>query len=500
MLASNGSYVSVSKLLIALQVALACLWMCGAPVLAQTPGTFALTGSMSTPRLAHTATLLANGQVLVAGGVQSPGHVAGLQSAEIYDPALGQFTPTGNLNQGRADATAVRLANGQVLVVGGDSSGFFLTSAEIFDPARGMFTATGSMNTTHQFVPAILLNNGKVLIAGCASSPPTPTAELYDPATGTFTPTAGAMIVNRCQYASAPLPDGRILFAGADASAEIYNPSTDSFSPTGSMNMARDAAAAAPLPDGRILISGGQSPIFNSAEIYDPASGSFSFTSNMTTYRTQHTAIALSDGEILLALGYDQSGISTSAELYHPSVEEFFSTGSLTQQRPFGTATLLANGQVLFAGGEDSSNTAIVSAELYTPSPVWIPFSSFAANAQIHAGKKPSFNLYATAMPAANGYAINPAAQNVYLALGTYSATIPSGSFAYDPKHGLYNFSGVIENVALEVSIQPLTGGTFSLSVTANGFDLSGNSNPILVELHVGGDVGKMTIAARFVS
>jgi Kelch motif len=361
----------------------------------------------------------------------------------MYDPTLGQFTPTGNLNQGRADAAAVRLANGQVLVVGGDSSGFFLTSAEIFDPASGTFTPTGGMNAMHQFVPAILLNNGKVLIAGCAPSPPT--AELYDPVSGTFTPTAGAMIVNRCQYASAPLPDGRILFAGADASAEIYDPSTDSFSPTGSMNVARDAAAAAPLPDGTILISGGQSPIFNSAEIYDPVSGSFSFTSNMTRYRTQHTAIALSDGEILVALGFDQFGHSTSAELYHPSVEEFFSTGNLTQQRHFGTATLLANGQVLFVGGEDNSNTAIASAELYTPSLVWTPFSSFAANAQIHGGKKPSFNLYATAIPAKNGYAISPSVQNVYLALGTYSAAIPSSSFVYDSKHGLYRFSGVIQ-------------------------------------------------------
>src|SRR5713226_2283485 len=232
-----------------LWVALLTLSMFAVPAQAQTPGTFAFTGNMSTPRFAHTATLLANGRVLIAGGVQGPGHGLGLQSTEIYDPALGQFSPSGSLHQGRGDAAAVRLKNGKVIVIGGVSSGAVLTSTELFDPASGAFTFTGSTSTSHQFAPAILLNNGKVLVAGCTVSPPT--AELYDPAAGTFAPTTGAMVVNNCQYASAPLPDGRVLLAGgtsastsgASASAQIYDPSTDSFSPTGSLNVARFFAA-----------------------------------------------------------------------------------------------------------------------------------------------------------------------------------------------------------------------------------------------------------------
>jgi hypothetical protein len=319
------------------------------------------------------------------------------------------------------------------------------------------------------------------------------------------------MVVNNCQYASAPLPDGRVLLAGgtsastsgASASAQIYDPSTDFFSPTGSLNVARFFAAAAPLPDGKILISGGQGGAFpdpgNRAEIYDPASGSFSLASNMTTYRSQHKAIALSDGEILLALGFDTSGIGLSAELYHPPFDEFFSTGRLNQPRFLGTGTLLANGQVLFAGGEDNSSTATATAEVYTPSPVWIAFASFTANAEIHGGKKPSFNLTAKATPAMNGYAINPPAQDVFLAFGFYSVTIPSGSFVYDAKQGFYTFSGVIQKVSLTAQIQPQSEGTFVFSINADGVNLSGSSNPIPAEIHFGSDVGKTTVMAQFI-
>jgi hypothetical protein len=483
---------------ILLWIALFFLSMLAKPVQAQTPGTFALTSSMSTARAAHTATLLADGQVLVAGGVQGSGHNPGLQSAEIYNPLLGQFSPTGSLNQGRSSAGAVLLGNGQVLVIGGISSGIFLTSAELFDPAAGAFTYTGSLSNMHQHIPAIFLNNSKVLFAGCTVLPPA--AEVYDPVAGTFAPTAGAMVADRCGYANATLPDGRVLFAGgAGTGAEIYDPSTDSFSPTGNMSVARSFPAATPLPDGRILITGGQTSLQDGAEIYDPVSGSFSLASNMTTVRSQHAAIALSDGEILLALGFDSSGIAGSAELYHPSFDEFFSTGSLNQQRLFGTGTLLANGKVLLAGGEDTSSTATASAELYTPSPAWIAFSSFAADAKIHGGKKPSFSLNATAAPAANGYAINPPIQDLFVAFGTYSFTIPAGSFVYDAKHAMYNFSGVVQNVSLSARIVPQSNGTFVLSITGNGVDLTGNSNPIPLELHVGSDVGKTTVVAQSV-
>ena len=117
---------------------------------------------MTTGRVEHTATLLPNGQVLVAGGF-------GLQrrsptSAELYDPATGVWTATGSMTTGRVDHTATLLPNGQVLVAGGCCD--FTGSAELYDPATGVWTATGSMATARQTHTATLLQNGKVLVAG----------------------------------------------------------------------------------------------------------------------------------------------------------------------------------------------------------------------------------------------------------------------------------------------------------------------------------------------
>ncbi len=97
----------------------------------QVAGTWSATGSMSMARDEHTATLLANGKVLVAGGCNPSGHLA---SAEVYDPATGTWSPTGSMSTVRDEFTATLLLNGKVLVAGGDTAGGYLASAEIYDP------------------------------------------------------------------------------------------------------------------------------------------------------------------------------------------------------------------------------------------------------------------------------------------------------------------------------------------------------------------------------
>ncbi len=171
---------------------------------------FVLTGSMTNARDEHTATLLNNGKVLVAGGFNS----SSVASAELYDPATWSFTVTGSMTAARVGHTATLLNNGMVLIAGGDNAaGIIVASAELYNPATGSFTATGSMTSPRYIHTATLLNNGKVLIAGgFRAGGDLASAELYDPVTGTFTAT-GSMTGARDEYTATLLNNGNVLVA-----------------------------------------------------------------------------------------------------------------------------------------------------------------------------------------------------------------------------------------------------------------------------------------------
>src|SRR5436190_15228729 len=139
----------------------------GAPLAIHgSPVNFVITGSLATARNGHTATLLPNGKVLVAGGRNGNSILA---SAELYDPASGTWSATGSFATARFFHTATLLPNGKVLVAGGAIVSFpsvvVSASAELYDPASGMWTATGSLNTARYQHTATLLPNGKVLVA-----------------------------------------------------------------------------------------------------------------------------------------------------------------------------------------------------------------------------------------------------------------------------------------------------------------------------------------------
>jgi hypothetical protein len=347
-------------------------------------------------RAFHTATLLLNGKVLIAGG--------GSSSAELYDPVTGTFRPTGDMTTARSGHSATLLPDGRVLIVGGDGNRH---SGELYDPSTGTFTPTAVLPPGFGQV-ATALNNGKVLLSGGGLSCPNGNdgcivinpPEIYDPATGTVALTgdyadkAGDPYFGESGLIGAPaalLPDGKVLIA-AEPTAELYDPSTGTFRLTGQMTRGRQLQGGQPpdfiggtatlLANGKVLLAGGELFEYASladAELYDPSTEKFAAIHKMNRIRTGHTATLLGDGTVLIA-GGDQTcdffpdvlrcdANATGSEIYDPATETFNTGANMTSYRISHTATLLMDGRILIAGGNTDMRDLwpTDSAELYAP-------------------------------------------------------------------------------------------------------------------------------------
>jgi len=298
------------------------------------PSPFSPTGSLATARSNHTATLLPSGKVLVVGGYTEPHGPppVALSSAELYDPATGSWSPTGSLATARYDHTATLLPNGKVLVAGGYNNAA-LASAELYDPATGSWSPTGALGTARSEHTATLLPNGKVLVAAGYSNSLfgnyQNSAELYDPAIGTWS-TTGSLAIVRANHTATLLPGGKVLVAGGDTNpsaprSELYDPGTAGWSNTGSLAILRANHTATLLPNGQVLVAGGyKGGAISSAELYDPATGNWAATfGSMNQSRGWHTATLLLNGKVLIAGGIATTGsndaTTASCELYDPS-------------------------------------------------------------------------------------------------------------------------------------------------------------------------------------
>ena len=266
----------------------------------------------------------------------------------------------------RSNHTATLLAIGKVLLAGGGGSSGITNSAELYDPASGANTATGSLISGREDHTATLLGNGKVLFAGgWSGSVALTNAEVYDPSTGTNTATGGLTSARYRHHATA---------SGVTNSAELYDPGTGAWTLTGAMNTRREYHTLTLLPSGKVLAAGGNgvSGATNSAELYDPAAGTWKATGKLNNARYLHTATLLSNGKVLAAGGYGASGPTNSVELYDPATGVWTVTSALTTARYEHTATLLPNGKVLLAGGQ-TNGVPLSAAELYD---VGLGFSS----------------------------------------------------------------------------------------------------------------------------
>ena len=297
-------------------------------------GKWILTGSMATARSNHTATLLPNGHVLVVGGLSNGNSGAGTScatTAELYDPSTAQWTATGSTIRPRGSHTATLLNDGTVLVAGGLCIGGFTyadTSAEIYNPSTGQWTATSNMNVARVNTAATFLTNGKVLIAGGnTTSQGGRSAELYDPSTGKWTVT-GSMNVYRPSLAATVLPNGDVLVFGgtglASDASEFYNTATGTWTSTGQYGVAPSIRGhtLTLLGTGLAQVAGGRTKygVTSYSRLYDSSTNSWPFSdaSHMTHVRQFHTATLLPDGQVLVAGGFDGATQLASAELYRP--------------------------------------------------------------------------------------------------------------------------------------------------------------------------------------
>jgi N-acetylneuraminic acid mutarotase len=298
-------------------------------------GTWASAGSISQAATGQVAVALPDGKALFAGGTDGFAYYVG---GDVFDPVAGTWTQTPAMVNAHAYGAAASLANGDVLVVGGYDGGATLTTAkvDIYDASEGTWSAGPPLpDGVGRFgLTATTLADGRVLVAGgddgsLSSGSTLPSAAIYT--SGEGWQAAESMPQSRFDHAAALLPDGRVLIAGGSTvggtalyECEVYDPSTGHWTVTGRLLEARYGLTLSALADGRILAAGGYSsssrPAVETAEIYDPTTGGWSPTGFMITGRRNSAAVALADGRVLVAGGNDEADtvFLSSAETYAP--------------------------------------------------------------------------------------------------------------------------------------------------------------------------------------
>lgn len=387
---------------------------------ASAEGPWSNSGEMNTARYKHAAATLEDGRILISGGF-GPSELYGAlpeppldthASAEIYDPATGEWTETGSMLFPRRGHTLTRLKDGRVLAVGGEtrlplpanlgvdqmeirqSLDVFvpLSIAEVYDPDAGTWSLAGSMSVPRVGHEATLIdgpscnnmgNNppahcGEVFVTGGASGNQVwDSTELYDPMANDWDE-GPRMAVPRRDHTATQLEhvDKIVVVGGRDGgtthlTGEFYSPMAGHFMPAGSMQFGRWNHTATLLKNGDLLVAGAlpRDPS-DTAELFHEPTTSWTRTGDLTLGRRfGHTATRLDDGRVLAVGAYTffTPPEERVEEIYDPATGEWTSVAPLIALRDGHTASLLPDGTVLVVGGK-LGPTYYASTELFDPS------------------------------------------------------------------------------------------------------------------------------------
>lgn len=331
------------------------------------------------PRAAHSATRLADGRVLFAGGCNAVGCEEGITGdALLFDPSDRTFRATGALVQARVGHRAVALTDGSVLLLGGWTGAGATDRVERFDPATGTFSAHGHLQHARDGFTATPLDDGTILVAGgyAGAMQRMSSAEIYDPRTHSSTSIA-SMATPRMAHSATRLPDGRVLIAGGSiarghltGSLELFDPQVKTFAAAGHLANARHKHAAVVVPGGVLVIGGAGAEEYTTqfadterweARMQRVTPGPLMINGR---YKIPDALARLSDGDVIVAgSGLVPERLSADGRRFSPV------DGRFAEKLSFVTATALGGDRVLIAGGYDSGIRPSKAVWLYRGGP-----------------------------------------------------------------------------------------------------------------------------------
>lgn len=354
---------------------------------------------MAGPRRLHTATLLLTGEILVAGGLDE--NNTATTAVERFDPTTNQWRIAAPMNAARAKHTATRLADGGILVVGGiDANGAAIDRVERYIPLLNRWDEVAPLPAVRTDHTATLLPDGRVaVIGGRNESSVFSSIELFDPTTNTWTSAAIDLQTPRYDHTATLHHNGQIVIIGGKnrfteplASVEVVN-LAGGVTTAPSLAEARSLHSVTLRPDGSLLVAGGVGlEALVSVEVLSPGAANWTPLASLATPRSQHTATLLPGGAILVLGG---AATGEDAEIILAPTGGWQTHARLSIARAGHTATLLSDGGVLVAGGVVATDV-LTSSERYNPSA-----NTWQASAALN---QPRFRHSATLLP--DGYVL----------------------------------------------------------------------------------------------